>query len=138
MRKFGQNGPELVKNEQKNKKDVEPEMGYCPFEHKAWCWALRRAGRASRWGAQAERWALEVGRAGARQARRAGHDAGRAGARRAQALDTRGAGARHGWRHSAQGRTRGPTTLPLCAPGRAGWAMCAHCALDRFLTQYFF
>ena len=26
------------------------------------------------------------------------------------------------------------TTRPLLAPGRAGWAVCAHCALDQFLT----
>ena len=71
---------------------------------------------------------------------RAGRGAGRAGA---QACGTGGTGARH----SAQGLARGAAicqpgaatrlggsamTRRQCAPGRAGWAMCAHCALDQF------
>ena len=81
---------------------------------------------------------------------------GRTGAGQAgeQARITGGAGARH----NAQGRVRrydttvwgcdtagglGHDTTPVRAsarlytPGHAGWAVCAHYALDQFLTQYY-
>ena len=71
---------------------------------------------------------------------RAGRGAGRTDP---QARCTGGAGARHGLRHydtAAWGcdmaREPGHDTAPvrawarLCAPGHAGWAVCAHCAFD--------
>ena len=76
-------------------------------------------------------------------------------ARETRARGIGGAGAQHGARHgvrlNAQGRARGtatrqpgaatrlggPTTTQCqCAPGRAGWAVCAHGALGQFLTLY--
>ena len=62
----------------------------------------------------------------------AGRGAGRAGARRG----TCGAATRQ---PGAATRLGGPTTTRrLCAPGHASWDVCAHCALDKFLTQYCF
>ena len=45
-----------------------------------------------------------------------------------------GGGARHGVGAPRYGHARSAWTRPV----RAGWAVCAHCALDQFLTQYCF
>ena len=118
MRKFGQNDPELVKKKKK-KEDAEPEMGYCPFEHKAGRWTRRR-------GAQA-------GHAGG--ARRQGAGRWGSGALDARALGERGAQARQAGAQGAQQARparRGTTRRGAHARGdTAGQACdtapCAHC-----------
>ena len=93
---------------------------------------------------------LGARRKGSGRARRGAGRAGWGAGRRRSRGTTRGAQGRARAREEQgraallHGRLGGHDTATarawacLCAPGRAGWAVCVHCALDQFLTQYYF
>ena len=106
------------------KKNAEPEMGYCQFEH--WLGRTRRLGahstREQGWALGAGLW-VQAGVRGARARQKGGVLGRQAGCRRACGAcgrQARGAaGARGAW------------------PVRAGWAKLVHCAPGSVLTRFF-
>ena len=103
------------------KKNAEPEMGYCPFEHKA---GLRRALGAGGRAQGAGRVGAELWRASRRWG--AAWRAGRAGGRRT--LGTGAGGWRWGMRQQAHGRAAAGARARGARAATSAWACGARAA----------